>query len=86
MPERQSPPSDNELIDEMEKDTTGTAQLDRSGGNVNRTVGTRAELNEARGTLQGDEVERGVGSDNPADDEMKGNKTFEKIRRGNQAR
>ena len=23
MPERQSPPSDNELIDEMEKDTTG---------------------------------------------------------------
>lgn len=86
MPERQSPHSDNELIDEMEKDTTGTAPLDRSGGNVNRTVGTRAELNEARGTLQGDEVERAMGSDNPADDEMKGNKTFEKIRSGNQAR
>lgn len=86
MPERQSPHSDNELIDEMEKDSVSTAQLDRSGGNVNRTVGTRAELHEAQGTLEGDEVERATGSDNPADDEMKGDKTFDKIRSGNQAR
>lgn len=86
MPERQSPHSDDELIDEMKKDSVKTAQLDRSGGNVNRTVGTRAELHEAEGTLEGDEVERAVGSDNPADDEMKGDKTFDKIRSGNQAR
>lgn len=86
MPERQSPHSDNELIDEMQEDSVETAQLDRSGGNVNRTVGTRAELREAQGTLEGDEVERATGSDNPAEDETKGDKTFDKIRAGNQAR
>ena len=80
------PHGDNALIDEMEKDSAPTAQLDRSGGNVARPVGTRAELHEAEGTLEGDEVERAVGSDNPADDEMKGDKTFDKIRTGNQNR
>ena len=80
------PHGDNALIDEMEKDSAPTAQLDRSGGNVARTVGTRAELHEAEGTLEGDEVERAVGSDNPADDEMKGDKTFDQIRTGNQNR
>jgi hypothetical protein len=85
MPER-DPHSDNEVIDQAQEDSLPTAQADRSGGNVNRTVGTRAELNEAQGTLEGDEVERAVGSDNPDQDEMKGNKTFDKIRTGNQAR
>ena len=80
------PHGDNALIDEMEEDSAPTAQLDRSGGNVARTVGTRAELHQAEGTLEGDEVERAVGSDNPADDEMKGDKTFDKIRTGNQNR
>ena len=80
------PHGDNALIDEMEADSVKGAQLDRSGGNVARTVGTRAELHEAEGTLEGDEVERAVGSDNPADDEMKGDKTFDKIRTGNQNR
>ena len=80
------PHGDNALIDEMEKDSAPTAQLDRSGGNVARTVGTRAELHQAEGMLEGDEVERAVGSDNPADDEMKGDKTFDKIRTGNQNR
>jgi len=80
------PHGDNALIDEMEEDSVKDAQLDRSGGNVNRTVGTRAELNEARGNLEGDEVERAVGSDNPDQDETKGDKTFDKIRSGNQAR
>lgn len=78
------PHADNELIDEMQEDSAPEAQLDRSGGNVARTVGTRAELHEAEGTLEGEEVERAVGSDNPDDDEMKGNKTFDKIRTGNQ--
>ena len=80
------PHGDNALIDEMEEASVPSAQLDRSGGNVNRTVGTRAELHAAEGTLEGDEVERAVGSDNPADDEMKGDKTMEKIKSGNQAR
>ena len=80
------PHGDNALIDEMEDESVPNAQLDRSGGNVARTVGTRAELHDAEGSLEGDEVERAVGSDNPADDEMKGNKTFDKIRTGNQAR
>ena len=86
MPERQSPHSDNEMIDEMQEDSVKGAQLDRSGGNVNRTVGTRAELNEAKGTLEGEEVERALGSDNPDEDAMKGDKTFDKIRTGNQDR
>jgi hypothetical protein len=75
MPER-DPHPDNDIID----------QADRSGGNVNRTVGTRAELHSAQGTLEGNEVERAVGSDNPAEDQMKGTKTFDKIRSGNQDR
>ena len=83
MPER-DPHPDNDLIDRAQEDSVPTAQADSSGGNVNRTVGTRAELNEAQGTLEGDEVERAVGSDNPAEDEMKGDKTFDKIRSGNQ--
>ena len=85
MPER-DPHRDNDLIDQAQEDSIPTAQADRSGGNVNRTVGTRAELHDAQGTLEGDEVERAVGSDNPADDAMKGNKTFDKIRTGNQDR
>lgn len=84
MPECQSRHSDNERIEEMQEDALPDAQLDRSGGNVARAVGTRAELHEAEGTLEGDEVERAVGSDNPDEDARKGNKTFDKIRSGNQ--
>jgi len=80
------PHGDNALIDEMGGDSVKGAQQSSAGGNVARTVGTRAELHEAESTLEGDEVERAVGSDNPADDEMKGNKTFDKIRTGNQNR
>ena len=83
MTERKPHP-DNELIDRMQEESIPTAQQSRSGGDVARRVGTRAELHEAEGTLEGDEVERAVGSDNPADDAMKGNKTFEKIRTGKQ--
>jgi hypothetical protein len=85
MPER-DPHPDTDVIDQTQEDSVPAAQAGRSGGNVSRTVGTRAELNEAQGTLEGDDVERATGSDNPADDEMKGNKTFDKIRTGDQAR
>ena len=86
MPERQSRHPDNDLIDEMQDNSAKGAQQSRAGGNVNRTVGTRAELHNAQGTLGGDKVETAVGSDNPQQDARKGDKTFEKIRTGNQNR
>ena len=83
---RRRPHPDNELIDEMQAESIAGAQQGSAGGNVSRAVGSRAELHEAEGTLEGDEVERALGSDNPRDDEMKGNKTFAKIRTGQQSR
>lgn len=47
-------------------------QQGRSGGDVNKTVGTRAELNRA---TDPDDTERALGSDNPAQDAEKGPKT-----------
>ncbi len=75
MTERKPHP-DNELIDALEDGSAPAAQSDSAGGNVNRTVGTRAELNAAQGDLVGEEVERATGSDNPAQDEKKGDKTI----------
>jgi hypothetical protein len=86
MPKRQSAHPDNDMIDDMQEESVPTAQQSSSGGNVNRRVGSRAELHEAEGTLEGQEVERAVGSDNPQDDARKGNTTFEKIRTGRQNR
>ena len=80
MPERQSAHPDNGLIDRMQEESLGeTAQQSRSGGEVNRRVGTRAEQNRAEGTLGGDKVETAVGSDNPEQDAMKGEKTLDKL-------
>ena len=76
MTERKPHP-DNDLIDAMEDASAPTAQSSSAGGNVNRTVGTRAELNAVEGELVGDEVERATGSDNPAQDEKKGDKTID---------
>ena len=73
MPERQSMHPDNELIDEItEYDTP--SQQSRSGGEVNRQVGTRGELNRA---FDPDNREPEVGSDNPAQDAQKGEKTLQ---------
>jgi len=83
MTERKPHP-DNEMIDQMQQDSMPTAQSSTSGGNVAHTVGSRAELHEAEGQLEGEEVERATGSDNPAQNEVKGDKTFDKIRTGNQ--
>ena len=79
------PHPDNEMIDQMEQDSVPTAQSSASGGDVARTVGSRAELHAAEGQLEGQEVERATGSDNPAQNERKGDKTLAKIRSGNQA-
>lgn len=83
MTERKPHP-DNEFIDEMQQDALPTAQRSSSGGNVARSVGSRAELHAAEGQLTGDEVETATGSDNPAQNEVKGEKTLDKIRTGNQ--
>jgi len=79
MTERKAHP-DNDLIDAMEDTSAPSAQSSSAGGNVNRTVGTRAELNAAQGDLVGEEVERATGSDNPAQDEKKGDKTIDALR------
>ncbi len=82
MPERQSAHPDNDLIDRMQEDSLGdNAQQSRSGGEVNRRVGTRADLHRAEGTLGGDKVETAVGSDNPEQDAKKGDKTLAKLQR-----
>ena len=76
MPER-DPHSDNELIEAMEENAGGaTAQNDRSGGNLARDIGSRAEQRTAEDHLSGDEGDRAKGSDNPAQDELKGDKTI----------
>ncbi|MCA0904304.1 hypothetical protein [Qipengyuania aquimaris] len=73
MPERQSMHPDNDLIDEITKYDT-PSQQSRSGGEVNRQVGTRGELNRA---YDPDNREPEVGSDNPAQDAQKGEKTLQ---------
>ena len=83
MTERKPHP-DNEMIDQMEQDSVPGAQGSTAGGNVARTVGSRAELRAAEGQLKGEEIERATGSDNPAQNEVKGDKTFDKIRSGRQ--
>jgi hypothetical protein len=83
MTERKPHP-DNELIDQMEQDSLPTAQQGSSGGDVARTVGTRAELHAAEGQLEGEEVERATGSDNPEQNDRMGDKAHDKIRSGQQ--
>lgn len=75
MPERQSRHSDNDLIDRMKEFDT-PSQRSSSGGEVNRQVGTRGELNRA---LDPENREPEIGSDNPAQDAKKGEKTRQAI-------
>ena len=78
MPERQSRHPDNELIDEMTEHPT-PSQSGSSGGQVNRDVGKRGELNRA---TDPDNREPEIGSDNPAQDARKGPKTMDAIKKG----
>jgi hypothetical protein len=78
MPERQSRHPDNDLIDRMQDEET-PSQGSSSGGNVNRRVGKRDELKRA---TDPENREPAVGSDNPADDERKGEKAMRAIRNG----
>jgi hypothetical protein len=61
MTERKPHP-DNDLIEQMQQDSMPTAQGSTSGGNVARTVGSRAVLLSAEGQLEGVEVEGAMGS------------------------
>jgi hypothetical protein len=83
MTERKAHP-DNELIDQMQQVSIPTAQQGSSGGDVNRSVGTRAELHRAEGQLEGEEVERATGRDNPEQNERMGDKAHDKVRTGRQ--
>ena len=83
MTERKPHP-DNELINQMQQDSMPTAQGSASGGNVARTVGSRAELHEVEGQLEGEEVERATGRDNPEQNDRMGDKAHDKIARGQQ--
>jgi hypothetical protein len=80
---KQRRPDDNALIDRMADEGTLPHQ-GSAGGDLARKVGSRGELNRARGDLVGEEVERVIGSDDPAHDAVKGAKTFDKIRTGRQ--
>lgn len=70
------PHSDNALIDEMEKDGRAPSQGGSAGGNVATTVGARAE---EHGVDEDPGVERARSMDNPADAEMKGQETIERL-------
>ena len=72
MPERQSLHPDNDLIDEMTATPTPGHQ-GSAGGQVNRAVGKRGEEHRATDPAN---REPEVGSDNPQQDAMKGEKTL----------
>ena len=73
MPERQSMHPDNELIERLTEHDT-PSQQSTAGGATPKQVGSRAELNRA---FDPDNREPEVGSDNPAQDAMKGEKTLQ---------
>jgi hypothetical protein len=75
MVERKSRHSDNDLIKAAQENAT-PSQQSSAGGNVNRDVGTRAELSRA---ADPEDTERALGSDNPREDAAKGGKTIAAI-------
>lgn len=75
MPKRQSLHPDNDMIDRMTEEET-PSQGSSSGGEVNTRVGSRADLKRA---TDPDNREPVVGSDNPQEDALKGEKTIQKL-------
>ena len=68
---KRDPHPDNDLIEELTEGET-PSQGSSAGGNVSRDVGKRAELHRATDPENREPV---VGSDNPAVDARKGDKT-----------
>ena len=79
MPERQSMHPDNDLIDSLTENGT-PSHGSRAGGQVATNVGTRGEKIR---TTDPEHEESVVGSDNPGQDAMKGEKTRAAIEAGN---
>lgn len=78
---KRDPHPDNELIDKMSEFAT-PSQQSSSGGEVNRRVGSRAELNRA---TDPDNREPVTGSDNPVEDAKKGDKTIAAIQKNRES-
>lgn len=76
-----NPHPDNDLIAEITEGGATPSQGSGSRGNIRADVGTRAELDRALGDEDG--TTRVKGSDNPAQDELKGAKTIDKLRSDN---
>ncbi len=74
MPDKQSRPNDNDLIDEMQE---APSQGSSSGGNLAKEVGKRAEQE-----LGDTGVERVRGSDDPKRDARKGPKAISRMQGG----
>ena len=75
MTERE-PHGDNALIDEMEDQGRAPGQGGSAGGNVATAVGARAE---EHGTDEEPGIERARSLDNPADAELKGRKSIDRL-------
>jgi hypothetical protein len=73
-----NPHPDNELIRRMQDEAT-PAQQSRAGGEMARRIGTRDELDRALGAEDGSTPI--TGSDNPAQDRLKGDKTLAELQR-----
>jgi hypothetical protein len=79
MTERNAHP-DNALIDELQEDGPAPSQPGRSGGDVNRDVGTRAQLHNTAGETR---AERPTAQDHPEPmNEAKGEKTRARLQPG----
>jgi hypothetical protein len=81
MPDRQSRHPDNDIIDAAQELST-PGQQGSAGGELERDVGKRAELNDALSSNEA--MERVTGQDQPKQDAQKGQKTHDAIRSGNQ--
>ena len=75
---KRNPHPDNELIDSLQEEGA-VAEGGSSGGQLNRDVGTRAELNT---TVRDTGMERPTGQDNPQQDAVKGEKTIARLQPG----
>ncbi|HLV07730.1 MAG TPA: hypothetical protein VKY80_08670 [Croceibacterium sp.] len=73
---KRDPHPDNELIDELQEEGPAPSHGGSSGGDLARNVGSRAEVHT---TVRDTGMERPTGQDNPAQDELKGEKTIDRL-------
>lgn len=73
---KRDPHSDNELIKQMQEEGGTPSQGGRAGGQLQRDVGSRAELHTK---VRDVGMERPTGQDDPAQDDLKGKKTIRRL-------